>query len=72
MGTEFGGSIEFEYTGVADSVQRDTLATLALADWRRFVGDPEAALPWNTSFKVQVHEAVFEAVVSVRWERVSL
>ena len=71
MGSDFGGSIEFEYSGSTDDLKRDTIAEMALADWRDFTGDPELPLPWNTSFKVQVHEGSFEATAVVRWERVT-
>ena len=69
MGSEVSGSIEFEYHGNAADLKRDALAEMALADWRDFIEDPEAALPWNTSFKGCVHEGSFEATAVIRWER---
>jgi hypothetical protein len=71
MGSEFGGSIEFEYSGSSAAPERDKLVEMALADWRAFIDDPEAALPWNTSLKVLCHEGSFEATATIRWERVA-
>lgn len=76
MGSEYGGTIELQYA--SDSAQnspllRSEILAEALADWRVFIGNPEEeALPWNTSMKVFVgDEGDWNAVVVIRWERVS-
>lgn len=74
--SEYGGTIEFQYA--SDDTQhsqllRSEILAEALADWRVFIGNPEEeALPWNTSMKVFVgDEGDWNAVVVIRWERVS-
>jgi len=76
MGSEYGGTIDFQYE--SDSKQhspflRADILAAALEDWRTFVGNPEEeSLPWNTSVKaVMSAEGDWAATVTIRWERVA-
>lgn len=71
MSYKFGGTLELEYGGDSGTPTRAKLTEMALEDWHAFTDDPESDLPWNTSIKVKSHEMSFEAVVTIRWERVT-
>lgn len=69
-GSEVGGSVTFEYepTELREAMTRESLAQAALADWRSFIGDPTAELPWNTSIAAEFGPRP-TAIVTIRWER---
>lgn len=66
------GTVTFEYGSDGDDMTRVGIAEAALADWRTFVGDPAAELPWNTSITVEFPDEYGKrpaATVTIRWER---
>ena len=71
MGTEkISGTVTFEYNEAdyTDATRAGILKD-ALDDWRNFIEDPEADLPWTTSVKTEIREGSATTVVTIRWDR---
>jgi hypothetical protein len=67
---KISGMVTFEYNEATSAdTTRAGILEAAQEDWRAFIGDPEAELPWNTSVKTEIREGTATTLVTIRWER---
>ena len=71
MDNNTSGTLVLEYNGIGADMSRDEIVKAALGDWRSFVGNELANLPWSTSIAVHSRSGSCDATVTIRWERES-